>query len=105
MHIWDMEHELGVCKVCKLFEGGLTTDCSGEVSVHLSQEIYNGKLDYRKGLGWVQKLNPTNQWWLEGKIIDMEMEREKAPTSKEEIMKMFNVDIETYKEIENRMRE
>lgn len=69
-HVYKENCELAFCEVCKLYEGALTTDCSGENSASKSEEIYSGKIDYRKGEGWVNKLNPTNQAWLKGKIID-----------------------------------
>lgn len=69
-HVYKENCELAFCEVCKLYEGALTTDCSGENSASKSEEIYSGKIDYRKGEGWVNKLNPTNQAWLKGEIID-----------------------------------
>lgn len=56
---------LAICKACGLVEGSLTTDCPGEeVFLEKSDDIYNGKLDYKEGLGWVEELNPTNISWL-----------------------------------------
>ncbi len=55
---------LGVCKVCGGMEGSLTTDCCGErIHFETDQEVYAGKIDFRKGEGWVSKPNPTNQMW------------------------------------------
>jgi len=54
---------LTICKVCKSYEGGLTTDCPGEVvSYEKSGEVYAGKIDFRDGQ-WVEEKNPTNQTW------------------------------------------
>ena len=45
---------LACCKVCHLYEGGLTTDCPGEPSASRADDVYAGRLDYREGQGWVK---------------------------------------------------
>jgi len=41
---------LAMCKVCKLYEGGLTTECPGiVVAIDQSDDIYHGKLDFKDG--------------------------------------------------------
>lgn len=61
---------LSLCHVCGCLEGGLSTDCPGElISMMKSDEIYAGKIDYRDGEGWVKKLNPTNITWLYGAYV------------------------------------
>lgn len=63
-----------VCKLCKLFEGALTTDCPGAiVSWEEQDRIYkDGNLDFR-GEAWVNEPNPHNQdvakWAKQGKVI------------------------------------
>ena len=58
------EGGLSICKVCHGAEGGITTDCPGELATMDQHDaVYAGKLDYRKGEGWVPKHNPTNQTW------------------------------------------
>lgn len=53
---------LGICKVCGLAEGSLTTECPGEPSGEKGEDVYAGKLDYVDG-SWQPKLNPTNRMW------------------------------------------
>lgn len=53
---------LGICKVCGLGEGSLTTECPGEQSGEMGEAVYEGKLDYVEG-SWQPKLNPTNRMW------------------------------------------
>lgn len=60
---------LSICKICDLYEGSLTTDCPGKKSYKYADDIYNGKLDYKDGLGWVKELNPANVSWLYGKYL------------------------------------
>lgn len=62
---------LPVCQKCGLYEGGLTTDCPGEiVSEQDTDRIYkNGDLDYR-GDEWVNKPNPYNQSVKIGRDMD-----------------------------------
>ena len=51
-----------ICKICNLYEGSLTTDCSGvRISMDVGEQVFMGKLDYREDEGWVNKQNPTNQ--------------------------------------------
>jgi hypothetical protein len=45
------EGGLFACDVCGGFEGAATTDCPGR-TVHLADEVYAGRLDYRAGC-WV----------------------------------------------------
>jgi len=54
---------LAVCSVCRLYEGALTTDCPRFKSTDKEDDIYDGKIDYREGQGWVKEKNPTNQMW------------------------------------------
>lgn len=53
---------LGICKVCKLGEGALTTDCPGIPSGKMADDVYVGKTDYVDG-HWQARKNPTNQMW------------------------------------------
>ena len=61
----------GVCSVCGLYEGALTTDCPGQqVDFDTSQKIYNSaKLDFRNG-AWVEEPNPTNQDFIKYRKIE-----------------------------------
>lgn len=105
-HIYKEDEELCICKVCRLMEGDLTTDCCGEpVSMNISDEIYAGRLDYRDSEGgWVNKLNPTNQSVLYGRIFAMITKRtEIAAKNKFEIMLSFGIDKEQYKEVEKKV--
>lgn len=44
---------LALCSVCRLYEGGLTTECPGvPVSADDSDRIYRGEVDFRDGQ-WV----------------------------------------------------
>lgn len=64
---------LSLCSTCGLLEGALTTDCPGErVPSHKVDQIYSqGNLDYREAEGgWVNKPNPTNQWWKFSRLVD-----------------------------------
>lgn len=46
---------LAVCAVCGAYEGGLTSDCPGElVSFDRQKEVYETNLDYIEALGWHQ---------------------------------------------------
>lgn len=103
-HVFDETLEISLCKVCKLYEGGLTTHCSGEDSLEKSDDIYEGKLDYRKGEGWVKKLNPTNKMWVAWKIYAKELGNKDAPQTKEEIMGMLDITSETYDDIEEEVK-
>lgn len=61
---------LAVCKICYCAEGGLPTDCPGEIITGPEQDvIYKGFIDYKDGLGWYQGFNPTNLSWLYGRYI------------------------------------
>lgn len=63
--------QCGVCAVCGLYEGALTTDCPEmSVSFEISMKIYDsGKLDFRNGK-WVDEPNPTHQQWEKYKRND-----------------------------------
>jgi len=97
-HNYSDDFDLAYCTVCKLYEGGLTTDCSGEDSSRKSRSIYNGKLDYRENEGWVNKLNPTNRSWLKTQIINFLKGKSKFK-GENEIMLSFGVTEEEYDEI------
>lgn len=101
-HVWCDKVELGFCTVCGLYEGGLTTDCSGEKSSHLSEKTYGGLLDYRKDEGWIRKPNPTNQSFLIGKIFDMINGRYGTVRNRKEFMLRYGLDKEQYIELEKR---
>jgi hypothetical protein len=47
---------LALCEVCGGLEGALPTDCPGE-RMHnvIEDEVYAGKVDYRRDSGWVQE--------------------------------------------------
>lgn len=47
---------LALCKVCGLYEGGLTTDCPGVPSQDRSDDVYAGRLDFRNG-EWVEEVS------------------------------------------------
>lgn len=102
-HTWDMESELNVCTVCGLFEGGLTTDCSGEISVMKSDEIYTGKLDYRSGEGWVRKFSPMIQSSIYTKLYGMHIGREGCFKSEKELMLYSKATKEEVDEIKAKM--
>lgn len=51
-HNYKENYELAFCETCRLGEGALTTDCNGENSTSKSDEIYSGKLDYKKMKAW-----------------------------------------------------
>ncbi|KVV40825.1 hypothetical protein WT27_12910 [Burkholderia territorii] len=57
------EGGLGICKVCGLGEGSLTTECPGERSGAKADDVYAGKIDYVDGRWQSGRLNPTNQMW------------------------------------------
>lgn len=101
-HVYKENCELAFCKVCKLYEGALTTDCSGENSASKAEDIYSGKIDYRKGEGWVNKLNPTNQAWLKGEIIDFINGRSEYK-HENEIILAFGTTKEEYAEIKSQV--
>lgn len=103
-HTYDPEHELDVCVTCGMYEGGLTTDCSGEkVTMAVEDDVYAGKLDYRDSEGWVNKLNPTNQSWLRGRIREMLAGKEGAAKHKNELMLRFGIDKDQYREVEKQV--
>ncbi|WP_079709801.1 hypothetical protein [Paraliobacillus ryukyuensis] len=104
-HVWDEDHELSVCKVCGLFEGGLTTDCSGlNVSFDTSEEIYRGKLDYRENEGWVNKFSPMMQSVIYRSIFDfLHSRRENKFSSEAEIQLRFGATSEEYNEIKSKL--
>lgn len=101
-HNYKENFELTFCETCRLFEGALTTDCSGENSTSKSDEIYSGKIDYRKGEGWVNKLNPTNQFWLKGAIFDL-MKGKSKYSHENEIILAFGTTKEEYEEIKSQV--
>lgn len=104
-HRYSKDYEIFYCEVCSLYEGGLTTDCSGEMSSHVSEEVYNGELDYRSEEGWVEKLNPTNQSWVASAILNTKKGNSKTSRSKDEIMSRFPVSEEEYYAIEKKVDE
>lgn len=57
------EGGLGICKVCGLGEGSLTTECPGERSGENADDVYAGNIDYVDGHWRAGLLNPTNQMW------------------------------------------
>jgi hypothetical protein len=63
IHCPICEGGLAMCKICKLAEGSLTTDCPGEiVDYETETKILRGELDYREDEGgWVNKPNPVHQ--------------------------------------------
>lgn len=99
-HKYKEDFELAFCEKCKLYEGGLTTDCSGENSADKSDEIYAGKLDYRNNEGWVSKLNPTNKSWLIGQIFSFLKGKSKYK-HENEIILAFGTTKEEYAEIKS----
>ena len=55
------EGGLACCRACGLYEGSLTTDCSGyECFKEKSDEVYAGKIDFRDGK------------WVDGVTIHMQ---------------------------------
>jgi len=47
-HCMVCDGGLGVCTVCKCFEGSLATECPGiKVSAEWQNEIYKGRIDFR----------------------------------------------------------
>jgi hypothetical protein len=51
---YDREDGLAHCKVCKCAEGSLALSCPGyPVGIFIEQLIYDGYIDYHKGL-WFQ---------------------------------------------------
>lgn len=40
---------LSVCKVCNLYEGGLTTECPGVPSTEKGDAVYAGNIDFING--------------------------------------------------------
>lgn len=101
-HVYKEDFELAFCETCRLYEGALTTDCSGENSVSKSDDIYSGKIDYRKDEGWVNKLNPTNQSWLKGAIFDF-MKGKSKYSHENEIILAFGITKEEYAEIKSQV--
>lgn len=99
-HNYKEDFELAFCETCRLGEGALTTDCSGENSASKSDDIYAGKIDYRKGEGWVNKLNPTNQSWVKGAIFNFLKGKSKY-TNENEIILAFGMTKEEYAEIKS----
>lgn len=50
---------LALCRTCGALEGALTTDCPGvRVSYDDGEAVYQGRLDYRRGEGWVAEESP-----------------------------------------------
>lgn len=96
-HKYQKDSELDFCEVCHLFEGSLTTDCSGEPSSKKSDDTYAGKLDYREGLGWVNMLNPTNQSWLKSQILNFINGKSKY-NHENEIILAFGIDKKQYEQ-------
>lgn len=47
---------LAVCKLCKNYEGGLTTECPGVPAFDASDEIYRGHKDFINGR-WVHGIS------------------------------------------------
>lgn len=82
-----MKHEIEeiesicICKVCGLFEGSLTTDCCKEDASRKSEDVYEGRMDFREGIGWVKSLNPTNLSWV--RVMIIRLSKEKNKTGKE----------------------
>lgn len=101
-HNYKEDFDLAFCKTCRLYEGALTTDCSGENSACKSEAIYGGKLDYRKGEGWVNKLNPTNQSWIKGAILDF-MKGKSKYKHENEIILAFGTTKEEYTKIKSQV--
>lgn len=97
-HVQDEKEEnITVCKVCGLGEGTMTTDCPGEQSWSKADEIYNGRLDYREGEGWVNKLSPSMKTALKMSIFNF---MDNKGTSKEsEIIIRYGIDKKEYNEI------
>lgn len=58
------EGGLSVCTVCGLAEGSLTTHCPGLNVFHdKSNDIYNGKIDFKDG-AWVNQCSPYSpEFW------------------------------------------
>ncbi len=51
---------LAVCKVCKAYEGSLTTECPLVIATSEQQDlVYAGKLDFINGK-WVEIEKPSN---------------------------------------------
>jgi hypothetical protein len=51
---------LAACIRCNTSEGTLPTDCPGtHISWEDAERIYNGKLDYRFGRGWIEASSST----------------------------------------------
>lgn len=97
-HQYKSDFELAICETCGLYEGGLTTDCSGKSSSHKSDMTYGGKLDYRKEEGWVNKLNPTNQSWMKGQIFSFLKGKSKYE-HENEIILAFGTSKEEYEKV------
>jgi len=52
------DRSLGVCSVCGLTKGSLTTDCPGAGCwTEKSRDIYDGKIDFKDGK-WVNDSSP-----------------------------------------------
>lgn len=49
---------LALCDVCGGLEGSLPTDCPGErMGQFIEDEVYAGRLDYRRHEGWVPRMS------------------------------------------------
>lgn len=98
-----MSCSLDVCKVCGLYEGSLTTDCPGEkVSYDMGEEIYNRKLDYREGEGWVNKFGPHRRSVVYRNILQYQRGNSTF-NSEPEMMLYFGASKEEYNEIKQQL--
>lgn len=95
------ESGLAFCVNCKLAEGSLTTDCCGEsVANDVGEEIYNGRKDFRNGMGWCNFPNPTNQSLVKQNIFKAVRENNFDKDTKNKIKLKFGLPKEEYTNIE-----
>ena len=105
-HVYCENSELEVCDVCRLYEGSLTTDCCGEnVASDKVDDIYDGKLDYRKNVGWVRGMNPTNQAMLYSNIFNFVTKRTNKFRHENELVLRFGIDKEQHRRVKKKVME
>ncbi|QST02762.1 hypothetical protein IMZ31_19625 (plasmid) [Pontibacillus sp. ALD_SL1] len=101
-HTFNEAYEIGICDVCGLVEGSLTTDCPGEPSYKQADEVYERKLDYRSEEGWVSKFSPHRQRVLYTAAWDYHNNRSPYG-SKEELMIHLGATKEEYNTVKKQI--